>query len=391
MRLRLIFALLFVSIIPAGIAVGETDPAMDGLFDVEMRVALEMAAVKAEVDGNGANLVVTSAENGARLNIGEQGKILAEWSASGLKINHQIFPVHSARVESRTGIILLNGKKYRGYLLLWNGQNGTLDVVNHVPLESYVRSVVAMEIPKSWHMEAQKAQAVAARTYALYKRQENSGNLFDVAQDVSDQVYGGVEVENDAADKAVKDTVGLTLVYENRLALTYFHSNSGGSTEDAAEAFHGAKIPYLKGVTCRYSSASPYYVWQLNLKLPEIESALSRNSVFSGKINDVSVQSRTQTGRVRQVKISGRNKTELLDAAVLRRVLGGTRFKSTRFSVRKSGQTLTFFGNGYGHGVGLCQWGAKGMADHKSNFKEILSHYYPGTQISSNFLISSME
>lgn len=387
MRLRPVLALLFVLF--AGSA--RADQLTEALFDVEMRVALEMSASKANVEGNGTGLLVTSGETGARLNIGDVGKILVEGSPNGIKINHLVFPVRSARVESAGGIILFNGKKFRGYLMLWNGPNGSLDVVNHLPLESYVRSVVAGEVPKTWPLEAQKAQAVAARTYALYKRQENSGNLFDVAKDVSDQEYGGVSVENESADRAAKDTAGLTLLYENHLALTYFHSNSGGRTEDAADVFHSANMPYLKSVTCAYSSGSPYYAWQLNVQLSEIESALSRNSLFSGKINDVSVQSRTQSGRVRQLKISGRNKTELLDATAFRRAMGGTRFKSTKFAVRRYGQTFSFVGNGYGHGVGLCQWGAKGMADHKIGYKEILSHYYPGAVVSSNFLTSSTE
>ncbi len=364
---------------------------MYGFFDVEIRVAMDTAASKAEVDGDGGNLTITSGETGAGLNVAPTGKILAEWSPQGIKINHLIYPTGGARIESRSGTIIFNGKKYRGYLILWNGQNGTLTVVNHLPLDDYIRSVVAMEIPKTWPLEAIKAQAVAARTYALYKRQDNAGNLFDVAPDVSDQVYGGREVENEATNEAVKATEGMTLVYENHLALTYFHSNSGGRTENGSEVFHTANAPYLKSVKCRYAGDSPYYAWQLNVGLPEIESALSRNGLFSGKISLISVQSHTDSGRVRQLKIYGRNKTELLDASALRRALGGTRLKSTKFSVRSYGQTVTFVGNGYGHGVGLCQWGAKGMAEHKIGFKEILSHFYPGAVLSTSFLTSAME
>ncbi len=364
---------------------------MYGFFDVEIRVALETAAVKADVDGDGWNLTITSGESGAGLNVASTGKVLAEWSPQGIKINHLIYPIRGARIESRSGTMIFNGKKYRGYLLLWNSPDGTLTVVNHLPLDDYIRSVVAMEIPKTWPLEALKAQSVAARTYALNKRQENAGNLFDVTPDVMDQVYGGIEVENEAANQAVKATEGLTLVYENHLALTYFHSNSGGKTEAGSVVFHTANAPYLKSVTCRYAGDSPYYAWQLNVSLPEIESALARNGLFSGKISRISVQSHTDSGRVRQLKIYGGNKTELLDASAFRRALGGTRLKSTKFSVRSYGQTVTFVGNGYGHGVGLCQWGAKGMAEHKIGFKEILSHFYPGSVLSTSFLTSAME
>lgn len=384
-------ALVAWSLIHAVIASAEGDPALHGFFDVEIRVALETAAVKADVDGDGGNLTITSGQTGAGLDVASTGKILAEWAPQGIKINHLTYPTNGARIESKSGIINFNGKKYRGYLLLWNGQNGTLTVVNHLPLDDYIRSVVAMEIPKTWPLEALKAQAVAARTYALNKRQENAGNLFDVTPDVMDQVYGGIGVENEAANQAVKATEGLTLVYENHLALTYFHSNAGGRTENGSEVFHTANAPYLKSVACRYSGDSPYYSWQLSVSLPEIESALARDGLFSGKISRISVQSHTDSGRVKQLKIYGVNKTELLDASAFRRALGGTKLKSTKFSVRSYGRTVTFVGNGYGHGVGLCQWGAKGMAEHKIGFKEILSHFYPGAVLSTSFLTSAME
>jgi stage II sporulation protein D len=385
------FSLAVLLFVFTGHAFAGSDGGLDGLFDVEIRVALERSATKAEIDGDGGTFTITSGENGARFNAGEPTKILAEGTADGIKINHKVYPVRVARVESSSGTFSFNGKKFRGYLLLWDGPNGAVDVINHLPLESYITSVVSMEMPKSWPLEAQKAQTIAARTYALYKRQENAGNNFDVAMDVSDQAYGGVEGESEASAQAVSATQGIVLMYENRLALTYFHSNSGGKTETASEIFRGMNQPYLKSVPCRYANKSPYFTWQLNIKMSEIEAAMSRNGMFSGKIGEVSVYSHTSSGRVRQLKIYGRNKTAIVDAGAFRLAVGGTRFKSTKFTIRRFGQSLSFVGNGYGHGVGLCQWGAKGMADEKRNYKEILSHYYPGTTLSGNILTSSVD
>jgi stage II sporulation protein D len=391
MKPRFTFILFLALLYHPALSGGETMPGLEGLFDMEVRVLLDGGALNAEIDGGGGKLLVTSGETGAKLNLPEGDRVFAEGDLNGMKINHLSFPVHSVRIETSGKYIVFNGKKYRGYILLWDGHIGTFEAVNHLPLETYIKSVVAAEIPKSWPLEAQKAQAVAARTYALYKRQENAGNHFDVAMDVSDQAYGGAEAESDIAEQAVKGTAGMVLVFNNKLALAYFHSNSWDKTENAVDVFHGTDVPYLRSVTCRFARKSPYYTWQLNMSLAEIESALARGGVFSGKIRDISPSSFTPTGRVKQLRIAGGQKTELVEATAFRRALGGTKFKSTKFTIRKFGQTYSFIGNGYGHGVGLCQWGAKGMAENKSSFKEILAHYYPGALVSDNILVSNVE
>jgi len=357
---------------------------LEGLFNIEIRVVLARSVASAEIGGKG-NLLVTSAESGARLNLADTAKIAVRRDRHGIKLNTLVFPVHSIRVEQPGGIISLNGKEYRGYLVLWDNDRGTFDVVNHVPMEDYLRSVVALEMPKSWPQEALKAQAVAARTYVMFKRQGNTGNYFDVETDVMDQAYGGTAAENDMTDAAVRDTAGMVLTHQNTIARAYFHANSGDRTENGEEIFRGVDVPYLKSVPCVYAKQSPYYIWQLTIRLPEVEAALSRNSLFSGKITDISISSHTRTGRVRQLRIKSRTQNELVDAAAFRLAIGSTHLKSTNFSLRRSGQTLTFQGTGYGHGVGLCQWGAKGMAEKNRDYKEILAYYYPGTSITTRF------
>ncbi|MBI5178305.1 MAG: SpoIID/LytB domain-containing protein [Nitrospinae bacterium] len=377
----------FALISPAAFA--ETT-GIEGLFGVEIRVALARSAVSSDIAGEGG-LLVASAESGARLNTGSVDRIAVRRDRRGIKLNTLVFPVKSIRVEAQGGIVSFNGKRYRGYLVLWDNDKGTFDVVNHVPMEDYLRSVVAMEMPKSWPLEALKAQTVAARTYALYRRQENAGTYFDVETDVMDQVYGGVAVENGFTDAAVEGTSGLVLKYENQLVKAFFHANAGERTENGEEVFRGVDVPYLKSVPCRYAKQSPYYVWQLSIRSQEIENALSRAGLFSGKITGISAHSHTRTGRVRFLKVQGRSRSELVEATAFRAAIGSTRIKSTRFSLRKQGQTFTFMGTGYGHGVGLCQWGAKGMAEAGKNFSEILSHYYPGITVSKDDFIATPE
>ncbi len=364
---------------------------IEGLFNVEIRVVLARSVVATELSAD-ENLLVSSTESGARLSIaGATGKITAKRDRQGIKLNNLVFPVRSIRVDSPTGTISFNKKKYRGYMVLWDNERGTFDVVNHLPLEDYLRSVVSMEMPRSWPLEALKAQAIAARTYAMFKRQENSGNYFDVETDVMDQAYGGIAAESETTDAAVSGTAGMVLMYENTIVRAYFHSNAGDRTENGGEVFRSMELPYLKSVPCPYGVNAPSSAWQTSIRLPEIESALSRASLFSGKISDISINSYTKTGRVRQLRIKSRTQNELVEAAAFRLAVGPSRLKSTRFSMHKSGQTVMFRGVGYGHGVGLCQWGAKGMAENKRDYKEILSHYYPGTTITTRLTMPDTE
>ncbi|MBI5638559.1 MAG: SpoIID/LytB domain-containing protein [Nitrospinae bacterium] len=365
-------------------------PRLESLLSLEMRVALIRAASSATLAGEG-NLLITSAESGARLNTGDLQTITVQRSPHGIRINTLVFPIRSIRVESPDGIIGINGKRYRGYIVLWDNGKGTFDVVNHVMLEDYLRSVVAAEMPKSWPVEALKAQAVAARTYALFRRQEMNENYFDLETTVMDQVYGGVANEDPRTDKAVSGTAGMILMYKNQVARTFFHANCGDRTEDGVEVFQKVSVPYLKSVPCEYGKKSPYYTWQIGVRMNEIEAALARAGLHRGKIASLATQSRTKTGRVKTLALhNGRNVT-MVDAVAFRLALGPARLKSTRFTIQKQGTMVTFKGIGYGHGVGLCQWGAKGMADAGRRFGDILGKYYPGATVAVNVLASVPE
>ncbi len=365
-------------------------PKLESLLKLEMRVALIRAASLAEISGN-SNLLITSAESGARLNTGDVRTITVRRDPHGIRINHFVFPITSIRVESPDGIIAINGKRYRGYFVLWDNGKGTFDLVNHVMIEDYLRSVVAAEMPKDWPVEALKAQAVAARTYALFRRQEMNENYFDLETNVMDQVYGGVANEDPRTDAAVSGTAGMILLYKNRIARTFFHANCGDRTEDGVEVFHKVDTPYLKSVPCEYGRKSPYYTWQLSIRMNDIEAALSRAGLHRGKIGSLSAQNHTRTGRVKTVALHNGRDVAMVNAIDFRLALGPARLKSTRFTIHKQGTLVIFNGIGYGHGVGLCQWGAKGMADKARSFREILGKYYPGATVAANVLASAPE
>lgn len=388
---RFLLPLLAAMAVCAGPVRAQDSAHVESLFNVEVRVALARSLPHVRLSGN-AELMVTAAETGARLNATPSPAIAVRRDARGVRINHQVFPVRSIRVESPDGVIEFDKRRYRGYFVLWDNGRGGFDAVNHVALEDYLRSVVPVEMPKDWPSEALKAQAVAARTYAVFKRQLNAQNYFDVESDVMDQVYGGVGAEDPRADEAVKDTAGMILVHNNQVARAFFHSTCGGKTENSFEVFKGIDAPYLVPVECGYDRDSPQWTWQLNIRAGDVERALKRGGLIrSGPITGLSAQSFTRTGRVRTVAVAIGRHIELVDGAAFRLALGGTQLKSTRFTISRHKSMFIFRGTGYGHGVGMCQWGAKGMAEKNSDFRKILLKYYPGTAIAADVLSSPLE
>jgi stage II sporulation protein D len=355
---------------------------------IELRVALALKAPEASLS-SARKLRITSAKSGRLLKTGPVWDVTVRPHRMGIKINDLLFPVTSVRITSLDSVVSLNGKKYRGYFVLLSDGGGLLSVINHVGLEDYLKGVVPSEMPKDWPLEALKAQAVAARTYALYTRSQTEQEDYDLLSDINDQLYRGMERENERTDLAVRQTAGMLLTYENRLAQTLYHSTSGGRTENAEAVFNGGKIPYLKSVRCEFDRESPYYVWQHSMRFSELQSALSRYGIRTGRINGVSLRSRTRTSRIKELNIHTRKGRIIIDAKELRKAVGTKQIKSTRFTLRRRGERITFKGIGYGHGVGLCQFGAKGMAEKNYDFRKILQYYYRGTTISSNLLVKA--
>ena len=354
---------------------------------INLRVALALKIQKAAVSSARA-VRITSSKSGALLNTGKLLSIRVRAHSSGIKINDLVFPVSSIRISSSEPGLTFNERSYRGYLELTAG-NGLLTVINHVELEDYLKGVVPSEMPKDWPLEALKAQAVAARTYALYQRSQSSEEEYDLLSDINDQVYRGMEMENPRTDMAVRRTAGAILTYKNRLVRALYHSTSGGRTENSEAVFNGGRIPYLKSVVCRFDRESPSYVWQYSARFSELQSALSRYGIRTGKISGISLRSRTRTSRISELNIHTGSGRIIVNAYDFRKAVGTKKIKSTRFTIRRRGPRITFKGIGYGHGVGLCQWGAKGMAEEKYDYKKILSFYYSGAQLTTDLLVKA--
>lgn len=276
------------------------------------------------------------------------------------------------KLGSMQGDLLVMGSRYAGNINVWKGENG-IYLVNEVPLEEYIRDVVSVEVSPDWDMEALKAQAVVARTYALYQKMMNGNSLYHLASSVMHQVYKGKNTDM-RVTYAVSATAQEVLTFEGKIIEAFYHSTCGGKTENSEEVFV-KPLPYLKSreSTC---DLSPYSYWERNISIDEIEKA-----VGISPIQEISISSYTATNRVKQILIKTESDITTMNATDFRRALGWRRLPSTNFQLTRSGDDIIFQGKGYGHGVGLCQWCMLKMAREGKSYAEILAHFYPGTTL----------
>ncbi len=280
-------------------------------------------------------------------------------------------------IPQRGGKLFINGSPYAGTILI-RAKNGTLSVVNEVDLEQYLQGVVPSEMPSDWPMEALKTQAIISRSYALYQKKNNQNSAYDLPASVLGQVYKGESVYHPRSAEAIEKTKGVIAAYQGEVALTYFHSTSAGPTEDANDRW-GKDFAYLKGVSCPLDFGSPYFAWQTEIPLSNLENALANTGV--GTIATLTPLSYSKAGRILRVRILHANGESVLKAEELRRLLGYKTLPSTHFKIDSFGKILKISGMGWGHGVGLCQFGAKVMAERGLKFDEIVQYYYPGVAL----------
>ncbi len=279
------------------------------------------------------------------------------------------------KLGSMKGELLVMGTRYTGNIDIWKGDQG-LYIVNELPLEEYVKDVVAAEVSPDWDIEALKAQAVVSRTYALYQKRMNGNSIYHIASSVLHQSYKGNKPDI-RVSYAVSQTQDEVLTYNGKLIEAFYHSTCGGMTENPEDVF-GKNYPYLKSLESS-CEISPYSIWQRRIDLEEIERALDLKN-----IREISIISYSASNRVKQLEIIYDGGKTLITANDLRKSLGWNRLPSTKFNMIRDGNILIFEGRGYGHGVGMCQWCALRMAREGKNYKEILAHFYPGTSIQIN-------
>ena len=250
-----------------------------------------------------------------------------------------------------------------------------------VPLEDYVVGVLAGEMPIEFEMEALKAQAVAARSYVLKKMSYNKEKEYDVVDTIMNQVYLDNEYLKKTWGKdyvkkinklktAVIETNYQYVDYNGNIADTMFFSTSVGETENSEEVFSN-KVPYLKSVSSTWDEISPVYKLNYQFKLNEF---LNKLDLPYNNFVKLEVIDSTSTGRVKKIKINEKT----FDGSV---VVTKLKLKSNHFTIKQDGDTINITTKGYGHGVGMSQYGAQGMALNGYSYEEILMHYYQGTSI----------
>jgi len=284
------------------------------------------------------------------------------------------------RVTAADGEIRVNGKGYRGLMEVRKKSNGLLLVVNELYIEDYLRGVIAAEVPPDWAVEALKAQAVASRTYALYRKKTSGRRPYHILATVNGQVYAGRSGEHKNALRAVRDTEGLVVVYRGEVIPAFYHSSCGGHTENALELW-GLDEPYLRGVDCECQAISKYGAWEKRLAVSRVAALLARRGYRLRDISDMVIESITPAGRVRSVSIRSGGAAAVVPAETLRAAMGYSFIPSVFFELSVDGGEAVFSGRGMGHGVGLCQWGAEEMAEKGQDYASILRWYYPGTSL----------
>lgn len=336
-----------------------------------IRVAVLKGAESITLEGNG--LLLTDG-NGEPLRFSFPLQI--KKNKDGLLVNNR--KVRSLRATA-PAFLLINGKSYRGIIEVMPADKGVL-VVDELPLEDYLVGLINCEISSQWPIEAVKAQAIIARSYAVYQKAARKNALYHLESSVMDQVYEGCDMEDSRAIRGVKETAGEVLVYNGAVIQAFYHSNCGGHTE-ASENVWGFALPYLSGVDCKYCLTSPSVKWEQSISLKKLESQLRNSGYPVSGLKDIKPGSRNKSGRLQDLTLVSAKGRSVISAVNFRKTIGYSVIKSTNFDVRISGDDALFSGVGFGHGVGLCQWGAKQRASDGFDYREILFYYYPGTRL----------
>jgi len=280
-------------------------------------------------------------------------------------------------------------RSYRGRVVV-TAREGCLAFVNRVPLEDYLPGVLPAEIPAEAHPEALKAQAIAARTYALANLGKHRAEGFDLCDTSHCQVYVGAGAENPRCTAAVKDTEGVIVTYDGKPIHAVYHDTCGGRTAGNETAWRGSEpLPYLRPVAdgengVAWCARSPRAVWTRQLSQAKLGSALARLGV-NGPVTKIEPAEGDENGRPKQYRVGTANGESVIVAGVLRaalnNALGWDTIPSADFEAAPNGDSMVFAGRGNGHGVGLCQWGANAMAKAGKTAEEILKHYYQGVTV----------
>lgn len=371
-----------------------------------IRIALPAGGATVTLGGSGA-LNVATPDGVLSVPIPAGGTASVTSAPPGLRIsgNPGLPEVASLRVTpvDSGAPVRVNGREYRGEVVLSPGAAG-VTALNILGVEEYLRGVVGAEMGRRTEQDlaALRAQAVVSRTLALKNLGRWRTRGYDLMATVSDQAYAGLGFESPSSDQAVAETAGKVLSYDGGLIDIFFHSTCGGLTAPGPEVFIYASRPYLRSIrdvddTGRaWCAISPRYQWRESWSGEALARSLRATLPAAGgdprlaeDLRDIRILDRTATGRVAQLEIQGGSGSRVVSgpaARLLLRSRDGSALRSANFTVQVTREgprivELTVTGSGAGHGVGMCQWGALGRSRAGFSYEDILSAYFPGTQL----------
>ena len=310
-------------------------------------------------------------------------------ATGGLDVGDDAAVLHQVRVLLATGgyatpqtidawHFTWNGRTFRGTFATAMLPDGRNALVNTLPLDAYLYGVLSKEVGASWAPSAQEAQAIVARTYALLKLKPEKA--YDVTPGDADQNYGGIESETVEGRAAVDATAGIIVTYDGSPAHVAYSSCCGGRTADAGDVWD-TPYPYLRSIVDPNCASTPDYTWQSDVSLEVVEGALGRGLRSCGAVRSVSLRADDPTARPRAIAFVGTSSTFETPVSTFRNSISATLVRSTYIRdamLARDGKVLALSGTGRGHGVGLCQWGARVLGQSGTSAENIVSFYFPG-------------
>lgn len=281
--------------------------------------------------------------------------------------------------------------EYPGSVRVVKDKSGRYLAINTLDVESYLLSTVECEMSAKAPLEALKAQAIAARSHALYMAGSSTNQLYDLVANLS-QAYQGKGKVNKNIVLAIESTRGKVIEYQGKLIPAYFHESCGGHTTTANAVWPPKELSdmqNLPGTTvCPACAKGTTNMWSFEISRASLEHLFDQKGLKLGAITNAQIVTKDDSGHSQSISISGYTNSTIMNGDAFRALLGYSNLKSTLFEITQPthadgtlGDTISFKGLGYGHGVGLCQYGAQQMAQSGKSYREILSFYYPGCRI----------
>lgn len=287
----------------------------------------------------------------------------------------QVKTIYSDYLTLQGDFLRLKTEEVPSHIFLWPRSKTKIDVIAVLDLEDYLKGVLPFEMPIAWNKEALKAQAIIARSFTLRMLEERKQNPYQLDSTVNDQVYryrsALSQKDQEKLEEILKETKNQILLWQGRPAKTLYHADCGGQTEKSSEVWGAKEVEF--SVVDQFCPKGPNRNWEYLLDSQEIQSNLQLPFLPE----KIQIPQRSPSGRAEKVILSNLDQKKEFSSQEFRRRLGYGKIKSTLFEIQKKGKNFIIHGRGFGHGVGLCQWGAKAWAEHGLNYKMILKHYFP--------------